>query len=259
VILLNHKGNYYFEATLEHCDPSKDLAHIKLNFSPSDIYVVTLGSNSDAVIGDDVHAIGHPGEHNWVYTRGAIGNILPNYTWEVEGKKHKATMIQTQTPINPGNSGGPLITDQGKVIGINTISRAQMQGMNYAVSVDDIKDFYQNKFSYPCEKAMTPDVKKIPRLVESVDTDFDGTYDKKVYDLSEDGIGDFQTRDDNNDGKPDRFFTDQDQDGYFETQIIRRQNMNIFLIDKDRDGNYDIVGYDYNNDFKPDKFEDYVG
>ena len=33
--------------------------------------------------------------------------------------KHRATVIQTQTPINPGNSGGPLLGDDGQLVGVN--------------------------------------------------------------------------------------------------------------------------------------------
>ena len=38
-----------------------------------------------------------------------------------ETSMHRANVIQTQTPINPGNSGGPLISDEGKVVGINSL------------------------------------------------------------------------------------------------------------------------------------------
>ena len=44
------------------------------------------------------------------------------YEWQADGDpiKHKADIIQTQTPINPGNSGGPLLGDSSSLIGVNS-------------------------------------------------------------------------------------------------------------------------------------------
>ena len=57
---------------------------------------------SEAQVGADVHAIGHPQGQTWTYTKGLISQVRPDYQWG----PHKADVIQTQTPINPGNSGG---------------------------------------------------------------------------------------------------------------------------------------------------------
>ena len=258
VILLNHKGKASFDAKLEHCAPGKDLALIKLNFAPPDIQVIELGSNKDASVGDDVHAIGHPLGQPWVYTRGPIGQIFPDYSWKIRGNQYKATLIQTQTPINPGNSGGPLITDQGKVIGVNTLTNKQAQGVNFAVSVDDIKEFYQNRSSYPCDKVRV-DPKPKPVAIKKNDTNGVGKVNEIITDLNRDGKGDLMLRDTDHDGKPDRVYFDTDGDGYFETRIFEKNDMYIFLGDSNKDGKYDKIGYDYDKDFVPDKIEDYYG
>src|SRR6185369_4459848 len=41
--------------------------------------------------------------------------------------------LQTDASINPGNSGGPLVTLDGKVLGINTMIVSQGQGIGLAV------------------------------------------------------------------------------------------------------------------------------
>jgi S1-C subfamily serine protease len=57
------------------------------------------------------------------------------------GREHRATVIQTQTPINPGNSGGPLLSDNGRMIGVNSFGDPKAQGLNFAVSVSDVRAF----------------------------------------------------------------------------------------------------------------------
>jgi hypothetical protein len=63
-----------------------------------------------------------------------------SWTTEKGGIEHKATVIQTQTPINPGNSGGPLISDDDKLIGVNSF-KAQGEGLNYAVAAKSVREF----------------------------------------------------------------------------------------------------------------------
>src|SRR5262249_9464209 len=45
------------------------------------------------------------------------------------------------TPINPGNSGGPLLDDNVSVIGINAFIMQEKQGLNFAISLGEIKGF----------------------------------------------------------------------------------------------------------------------
>ena len=54
-------------------------------------------------------------------------------------------MIQTQTPINTGNSGGPLLSDDGKIVGVNSFIEKDAQGLNFAVAAKEISYFLRNK------------------------------------------------------------------------------------------------------------------
>ena len=74
--------------------------------------------------------------------RASSVSIDKAYEWQAEGDpiKHKADIIQTQTPINPGNSGGPLLSDSGNLIGVNSF-KAGGEGLNFAVSVDEVRKF----------------------------------------------------------------------------------------------------------------------
>ena len=60
--------------------------------------------------------------------------------WDVETPDGK--FIQTDAAVNHGNSGGPLITEDGKVIGINTLIRLDhdgrcANGIAYAIPISD--------------------------------------------------------------------------------------------------------------------------
>jgi len=59
-------------------------------------------------------------------------------------KFSQQSYIQTNAQINPGNSGGPLITKDGKVIGINTwkVVGPQVEGVGFAIPINvALKEF----------------------------------------------------------------------------------------------------------------------
>ena len=112
--------NDLYRGVVVKIDQVADLALIKLVEWPANRQQVRLGSSDEISIGSDVHAIGHPRGESWTYTKGVISQFRNDYQWS-GGKgtlKHKADVIQTQTPINPGNSGGPLLSETGKMIGV---------------------------------------------------------------------------------------------------------------------------------------------
>ena len=71
-----------------------------------------------------------------------MSQIRLGYEWVTEAEvTHRAEVIQTQTPISPGNSGGPLISDDGRMIGVNSFISSTGENLNFAVSVDEVKLF----------------------------------------------------------------------------------------------------------------------
>jgi len=128
-------------------DGVADLALVKVKSVPQGRLPVKFGVEDDISIGLDVHAIGHPKGEYWTYTKGVISQYRPDFEWQSgeNSPKHKANVIQTQTPINPGNSGGPLFLDSGVLVGVNSFKNSNAEGLNYAVSIDEVKEFIKRK------------------------------------------------------------------------------------------------------------------
>jgi S1-C subfamily serine protease len=141
-------------------DAQRDLALISADSMPADFKYLKIAPRDDIEVGTEVYAIGHPLGYNWTFTEGVVSGIR-----QIDRDGETYTAIQTQTPINPGNSGGPLLNAGLEVVGINTWARdismvekvevasqdavvtRPAQGLNFAVSARDIRDFLNNAAS----------------------------------------------------------------------------------------------------------------
>jgi S1-C subfamily serine protease len=52
-------------------------------------------------------------------------------------------LIQTDAAINPGNSGGPLLDIGGNVIGVNTATASNAEGLGFAIPISAAADLIQ--------------------------------------------------------------------------------------------------------------------
>ena len=123
------------DGIVKRVDKNRDLAIVKIN-KPTLEYL-KLGSERDFAIGDKVIAVGAPKEFQNTVTAGIVS----------QSRIHNQTRyIQTDADINPGNSGGALICERtGTVVGVNTWGRRGTTGLNFAVAVDEVKDFLAGK------------------------------------------------------------------------------------------------------------------
>ena len=131
-----------------------DLALVKVSKMPTYVRPIPLRTSGVPSVGEDAHAVGHPKGEPWTYTRGYVSQVRNSYEWQTDenGVKHKADVVQTQTPINPGNSGGPLVSDMGELIGINSFGNPSAPGMNYAVATSTVMTFLKQEGSVRAEK-----------------------------------------------------------------------------------------------------------
>lgn len=128
--------------------PCDDLALVKLVDVPANLRALALG-NSSVRRGQHVTALGYPSSfedpaaQTVVATSGTVSSPQVAAEPDPSLPRYPST-IQHQAPINPGNSGGPLVDDQARVIGLNTLGNTQqggraIQGQYYAISANHIK------------------------------------------------------------------------------------------------------------------------
>ncbi len=55
------------------------------------------------------------------------------------------TCVKTDAAINPGNSGGPLINSKGEVVGINTTTYTNTEGIGYAIASTFIEQWLADR------------------------------------------------------------------------------------------------------------------
>ncbi len=115
-------------------DPISDVALVRID--AKNLPYVQLGDSSKLKVGQFVVAIGNPYGLDHTVTVGVVSALERNIN---VGDRTMHGVIQTDTAINPGNSGGPLVSLDGKVIGINTMIYQNAQGLGFAVSSDTCK------------------------------------------------------------------------------------------------------------------------
>ncbi|MDD3837287.1 MAG: serine protease [Phenylobacterium sp.] len=225
-------------------DGPADLALLQVDDVPAGVAPLPIAGVDELQIGADVHAIGHPGGGQWIYTRGVVSQIRRNYQWAFDDSSHQATVVQTQTPINPGNSGGPLLDDQGRVVGINSFL-AEGEGLNYAVSGDDVKAFLAregDRGALPAPVSDDAGTAACEGEVVGFWRKKDPPGDATFMDLDCDGEGDAVFFEPDDESEPFDVRVDVDGDGDVDT----------VLIDEDRDGAPDMGLYDVDDDPGPD-------
>jgi S1-C subfamily serine protease len=243
-------------------DLVRDLALVEVAGVPASLPPIQLGTMDDVQVGADVHAIGHPSGEAWTYTKGLISQVRPNYEWKTDDKLvHRADVIQTQTPINPGNSGGPLVTDSGRLIGVNSF-KASGEALNFSVSVADVQRFLAARqapapatttaaSAQPC----TPKVhfegrtKDDKGFIRTIDLDCSGKVNGALF-----------VPDDKS--EPIEFWMDMNNDGKIDVKVFDEERLGkwkISLWDTNYDGKPDMIGHHPDGKLKPSRFEKYRG
>jgi serine protease Do len=104
-----------FPATLVRVDEQNDLAVLRIAAGEPLPYL-EIRDSDELQVGDIVLAIGNPFGVGQTVTSGIVSALART----VNSDSGERTFLQTDAAINPGNSGGPLVSLDGKLVGINT-------------------------------------------------------------------------------------------------------------------------------------------
>lgn len=138
-------GTTYDDIELVGTDPLNDVAYLKIK-NASNLPTVTLGDSKTITAGQRVIAIGNAlGQFQNTITNGIISGTGRSITATSGNTTETLTdMIQTDAAINSGNSGGPLVNAAGEVIGINTATSTNADGIGFAIPISSVKGMLNN-------------------------------------------------------------------------------------------------------------------
>ena len=99
-----------------------------------------FGDSEKLYVGEVVYAVGTPHGLTRTVTRGIISNNNRYFedTEGVDGYEtgNFNTWLQTDAAINPGNSGGPLVTEDGRVVGITSRAYLGANNLGFAIPAE---------------------------------------------------------------------------------------------------------------------------
>jgi S1-C subfamily serine protease len=118
VYVTMYDGSNY-PASVVGADVELDIAVLYVDFLGREVAPVEFGPSGRLQVGQTVFALGNPYGLEGTLTRGLVSGL--RRPMETESGFIVQNLIQTDAAINPGNSGGPLISSDGRVVGMNVM------------------------------------------------------------------------------------------------------------------------------------------
>jgi S1-C subfamily serine protease len=115
-VLVQLNDNRQVEADYVGFDLSTDLAVLKV--AVPRLPTCEWGNSDQVHVGDWVVALGYPLGVGYSATSGIV-SATDRSTGIYDAMRGLESFIQTDAAINPGNSGGPLVSIEGRIIGVN--------------------------------------------------------------------------------------------------------------------------------------------
>ncbi len=131
------------KADLIGYDAEHDIAILKVDARPDELFPIELGSSDNLKVGQRVYALGNPFGLERSITTGIISALNRTLPSRVPNRDLKS-IIQTDAALNPGNSGGPLLDTSGRLIGMNVAiatKSGQNAGLGFAIPINRIARF----------------------------------------------------------------------------------------------------------------------
>jgi serine protease Do len=90
---------------------------------------LTAADSTRLAVGERLYTIGNPS--------GLLHSVTSGIFSGDRGQGDQR-FLQTDAPINQGNSGGPLVTESGRIVGINTKVLSGTQGIGFAIPIEAV-------------------------------------------------------------------------------------------------------------------------
>jgi S1-C subfamily serine protease len=133
-------GKDPYKGELVGQDQDNDIAVLKINAPPEELFPVPIGASENLHVGQRVYTLGNPFGLEGTLTTGIISNL--NRTLPSRNGRDMKSIIQTDAAMNPGNSGGPLLDTGGRMIGMNVAiatKTGQNAGLGFAIPINRIR------------------------------------------------------------------------------------------------------------------------
>jgi serine protease Do len=140
VTIIARDGTEFSDVSVVDRDPTNDIAFLKIN-GVADLPTAEIGVSGSLKIGTKVFTVGNAlGQFHNTVTAGIISGLNRTITASDGSSLSGETLsdlIQTDAAINSGNSGGPLVTYDGKIVGINTAVADGADNIGFAIPSDN--------------------------------------------------------------------------------------------------------------------------
>ena len=133
-------------------------------------------------VSESVYAYGAPRGLTGTLTEGIVSavrqtseirEVVDDGSFDEPVRKAEAHWIQTTAPISPGNSGGPLLDEEGRVVGINTLGFNNLlgQNLNFALSSVEVVRYLASPRFAPLPRGELPFANARPELARQPDAE----------------------------------------------------------------------------------------
>ena len=113
----------------------EDLALLKVD-AGQPLAALPLGRSHDLMLGEPALVVGNPGGLSQSVSTGIVSGL--NRAANTQNA-FLPSMIQTSAAVSGGSSGGPLINALGEQIGVITSKNANLENVNFAISIDRVR------------------------------------------------------------------------------------------------------------------------
>ncbi len=129
-----------------------DLAILSARLDPSEIVEAQWDASLVPHIGENVFAVGNPHGLGWTHSAGQVSQVR-----QQRRGAYSFRLLQTTAALNPGNSGGGLYDDQGRLIGINTLTgdKRFAEGLGFSIALPTLLELLPQTYHLPDQNPET--------------------------------------------------------------------------------------------------------